>query len=190
VHRRRLRSNRDFARHEEIPGGVLASNDNRHEAFLLRFLQSDATPGGAECAGVLTTTRPRRLTRPSPAGHIKYANTPGAPNSRDGTVRPLAAHDDQPCPRRRRHRTASRPPQAHDLGRKKPSHKYTTNPGRRRRLFRRKAIPLAALSRAGGGSTRSENHGMYGTSMCENREIPSSPAGVIAGRAAQGRPRP
>jgi hypothetical protein len=67
---------------------------------------------------VLTTTRPRRLTRPSPAGHIKYANTPGAPNSRDGTVRPLAAHDDQPCPRRRRHRTASRPPQAHDLGRK------------------------------------------------------------------------
>jgi hypothetical protein len=37
---------------------------------------------------------------------------------------------------------------------------------------------------------RSENHGMYGTSMRENREIPPSPAPLIAGRAAQGRPRP
>jgi hypothetical protein len=31
---------------------------------------------------------------------------------------------------------------------------------------------------------------MRGTSMHENREIPSSPAGLITGRAAQGRPRP
>ncbi|MGH9298865.1 MAG: hypothetical protein ACRDZT_03005 [Acidimicrobiales bacterium] len=37
---------------------------------------------------------------------------------------------------------------------------------------------------------RSENHGMYGTSMRENREVPLSPAPLITGRAAQGRPRP
>ncbi len=37
---------------------------------------------------------------------------------------------------------------------------------------------------------RSENHGMYGTSMRENREIPRSPAWPITRRAAQGRPRP
>jgi hypothetical protein len=32
----------------------------------------------------------------------------------------------------------------------------------------------------------SENHGMYGTSMRKNREIPCSPAGLITERAAQG----
>jgi hypothetical protein len=32
----------------------------------------------------------------------------------------------------------------------------------------------------------SENHGMHGNSMRENREIPCPPAGLIAGRAAQG----
>ena len=32
--------------------------------------------------------------------------------------------------------------------------------------------------------------GMHGISMRENREIPRSPARLIAGRAAQGRPRP
>ena len=37
---------------------------------------------------------------------------------------------------------------------------------------------------------RSKNHGMYGTSMHENREIPSSPTRLITGRAAQARPRP
>ena len=37
---------------------------------------------------------------------------------------------------------------------------------------------------------RSENHGMYGTSMRENREVPRSPVWVITGRDAQGRPRP
>ncbi len=37
---------------------------------------------------------------------------------------------------------------------------------------------------------RSENHGMYGTSMRENREVPPSPTPLITGRAAQGRPRP
>lgn len=40
------------------------------------------------------------------------------------------------------------------------------------------------------GSARSETLCMYGTSMRENREVPRSPAGVITGRAAQGRPRP
>jgi hypothetical protein len=37
---------------------------------------------------------------------------------------------------------------------------------------------------------RSENLGMCGTSMRENREVPGSPVGVISRRAAQGRPRP
>jgi hypothetical protein len=37
---------------------------------------------------------------------------------------------------------------------------------------------------------RSENHGMYGISMRENREIPRSPVRPITGRDAQGRPRP
>jgi hypothetical protein len=35
------------------------------------------------------------------------------------------------------------------------------------------------------GPARSENQGMYGTFMRENREVPRPPAGVIAGRAAQ-----
>ena len=34
---------------------------------------------------------------------------------------------------------------------------------------------------------RSENPSMYGTSMRENREIPSSPDRLITGRAAQGK---
>ena len=37
---------------------------------------------------------------------------------------------------------------------------------------------------------RSENLCMYGISMRENREIPSSPVPLITGRAAQGRLRP
>ena len=36
---------------------------------------------------------------------------------------------------------------------------------------------------------RSENLGMYGISMRENREIPCPPVQLIAGRAAQGTPR-
>src|SRR5215210_1849528 len=40
------------------------------------------------------------------------------------------------------------------------------------------------------GPARSETPCMYGTSMRENREIPRSPARLISGRAAQGRPRP
>jgi hypothetical protein len=40
------------------------------------------------------------------------------------------------------------------------------------------------------GPARSENQGMYGTSMRENREIPGSPVDLISWRAAQGRPRP
>ena len=37
---------------------------------------------------------------------------------------------------------------------------------------------------------RSENHGMYGTSMRENREISRPPVWMITGQAAQERPRP
>lgn len=37
---------------------------------------------------------------------------------------------------------------------------------------------------------RSENQGMYGTSVRENREVPHSPVCLIIGRAAQGRLRP
>jgi hypothetical protein len=36
---------------------------------------------------------------------------------------------------------------------------------------------------------RSQNHGMYGNSMRENREIPRSPVWPITRRAAQGTPR-
>jgi len=35
----------------------------------------------------------------------------------------------------------------------------------------------------------SENQGMYGTSMRENRESPCPPAWLITGRAVQGTPR-
>jgi hypothetical protein len=41
-----------------------------------------------------------------------------------------------------------------------------------------------------GDPARSENLCMYGVSMHENREIPCSPVRLIAGRAAQARPRP
>jgi hypothetical protein len=37
---------------------------------------------------------------------------------------------------------------------------------------------------------RSENPGMHGISMRENREVPSPLVRMITGRAAQGRPRP
>jgi hypothetical protein len=36
----------------------------------------------------------------------------------------------------------------------------------------------------------SENQGMRGVSLRENREVSCSPVGLITGRAAQGRPRP
>ena len=39
------------------------------------------------------------------------------------------------------------------------------------------------------GPARSENQGMCGTSMRENRESPCPPAWLITGRAAQGTPR-
>jgi hypothetical protein len=55
--------------------------------------------------------------------------------------------------------------------------------------MKRKAIPLAALARAASGPARSQNQGMYGTSMRENRESPCPPAWLITGRAAQGTPR-
>jgi hypothetical protein len=37
---------------------------------------------------------------------------------------------------------------------------------------------------------RSKNLCMHGISMCETREIRSSPVALMAGRAARGRPRP
>jgi hypothetical protein len=37
-----------------------------------------------------------------------------------------------------------------------------------------------------GDPARSENHGMYGISMHENREVPCSPGRLITGRAARG----
>jgi hypothetical protein len=58
------------------------------------------------------------------------------------------------------------------------------------------AVSLAEGNTAGGvmrelsaDPARSENHGMYGTSMRENREIPCLPAWLITGRDAQGTPR-
>jgi hypothetical protein len=56
-------------------------------------------------------------------------------------------------------------------------------------LVVRKATPQGALSQAPEGPARSENHGMYGNSMRENREIPRSPVRLITGQAAQGTPR-
>ena len=53
-------------------------------------------------------------------------------------------------------------------------------------LVVRKATPLAALSQVAEDPARSENHGMYGNSMRENREIPCSPVRLITGQAAQG----
>jgi hypothetical protein len=38
------------------------------------------------------------------------------------------------------------------------------------------------------GPARSENQGMYGTSMRENREIPCPPVRLVSGRDAQGTP--
>jgi hypothetical protein len=40
-----------------------------------------------------------------------------------------------------------------------------------------------------GDPARSQNQGMCGTSMRENRESPRPPAWLITGRAAQGTPR-
>src|SRR6266705_5946079 len=55
------------------------------------------------------------------------------------------------------------------------------------------AVPIAEGNTAGGAMrespadpARSENQGMYGTSVRENRESPCPPAWLITGRAAQG----
>jgi len=53
-------------------------------------------------------------------------------------------------------------------------------------FMRRKAILLAALARVVRGPARSENQGMCGTSMRENREGRCPPVRVVCGRAAQG----
>ena len=55
------------------------------------------------------------------------------------------------------------------------------NGGRQHRLWRYREPQL--------GPARSENHGMYGTSMRENRESPCLPACLVSGRAVQGTPR-
>jgi hypothetical protein len=61
------------------------------------------------------------------------------------------------------------------------------SPGCRRRNAERKAISAAALVREPlADPARSENHGMHGNSVRENREVPCSPVGVITRRAAQG----
>jgi hypothetical protein len=50
--------------------------------------------------------------------------------------------------------------------------------GRQHRRQRYRELPA--------GPARSGNHGMYGTSMRENREVPCPPVRVITGRVAQG----
>ena len=50
----------------------------------------------------------------------------------------------------------------------------------------RKATLLVTLCESSVDPARSENHGMYGTSMRENREVPYSPVRAITGRDAQG----
>jgi RNA-directed DNA polymerase len=51
-------------------------------------------------------------------------------------------------------------------------------------------IAGGAMRESSADPARSKNLCMHGVSMCENREIPHSPVGLIARRAAQGRPRP
>ena len=50
-------------------------------------------------------------------------------------------------------------------------------------------IAGGAMREPSGDPARSENQGMYGIFMRENREIPRSPVQLITGRAAQGTPR-
>jgi hypothetical protein len=57
--------------------------------------------------------------------------------------------------------------------------------GRHHRL-RRYARAVRGPRAVGEPVDVAENLCMYGISKCENREIPRSPAGVMAGRAAQG----
>jgi len=53
----------------------------------------------------------------------------------------------------------------------------------------RKATRPAALCESLAGPARSKNHGMYGTSKCENRESPRFARRLITERAAQETPR-
>ena len=50
-------------------------------------------------------------------------------------------------------------------------------------------IAGGAMRELSGDPARSENHGMHGNSVRENREVPCSPVGVITQRAAQETPR-
>ena len=53
----------------------------------------------------------------------------------------------------------------------------------------RKATRPVALCESLAGPARSKNHGMYGTSKCENRESPRFARRMITERAAQETPR-
>ena len=50
-------------------------------------------------------------------------------------------------------------------------------------------IAGGAMREPPGDPARSENHGMHGISMRENREVPRLPVRVMIGRVAQGTPR-
>ena len=49
-----------------------------------------------------------------------------------------------------------------------------------------KATPRWRYRKPPAGPARSENQGMYGTSVRENRESPCPPVRLVSGRAAQG----
>ena len=51
-------------------------------------------------------------------------------------------------------------------------------------------IVVSVMRELAADPARSKNLCMYGVSMRENREVPCSPAVVMAGRAVRGRPRP
>ena len=51
---------------------------------------------------------------------------------------------------------------------------------------RKATSPAALCASRSAGPARSENHGMCGTSVRENREVPCPPVRVVSGRAAQG----
>jgi hypothetical protein len=64
------------------------------------------------------------------------------------------------------------------------------SPGRPRRWNVGRQHRLQRYRKLQSGPARSENQGMYGIFMRENREVPGPPVRVISGRTAQERPRP
>jgi hypothetical protein len=69
-------------------------------------------------------------------------------------------------------------PRNHEFGVSTPSQRPEDN------------IAASVMCELGVDPARSKNLCTHGISMRENREIPRSPAVVMAGRAARGRPRP